>query len=144
MCAKASPVRVPNSLHCSMRKGETQDLLPSTSGLSTLKLRIQRYVPPHRNLVHRLLPECMHQQTNCLTSGMPAFGKTVCIIPPFRTSASTKRHLFIYRHSVAFPFSLFLRLLETTAGALQRTCTGDPEAGLLCQDSPDSLPSLRR
>lgn len=74
---------------------------------------------------------------------MLASGKTVCIVPHFRSPASTNRHLLIYPQSVALTFPLFLRLLETIAGALQRTCTGDPEACLLFEGSPYSLPSLR-
>ena len=124
-------------------KGRTQDLLPSTSRLPPTKRSIQRYVPQGQNLVHRLLPECMHEQMKFLTSGMPTSGKTVCIYLLFRRSASTKRHLFIYPHSVTLTFPLFLRLLETIAGALQRTCTDDPEAGLLSEGGLDSLPSLR-
>lgn len=103
MCAKASLARVPNLLHCSMRKGGTQDLLPSTSRLSPFKRTVQYYLPQDQNLVHPLRPHRMHQQIKCLTSGMPASDKTVCIIPLFRRSASTEHRLFIYRHSVAFP-----------------------------------------
>ena len=44
---------------------------------------------------------------------------------------------------VRSPSSPILPLpLETTAGALQRTCRGDPEGGLLFEGSRDSLRSL--